>query len=185
MSGSTPSVPRAFDDERKTQDIVVRARGTFAAHRYDKTRSRAGLEGPAATAIALASGLGGRARPGSQFWPQLRGLSSSPASPPIPDPAVGGRFSDDGASGLSVVTGGAIPSHSGMSCSRCLQCGDVGSFPPPQSRTRSGQGRGSAPRHGVTLTARAVPRDRAPWRLHTPAPCRLEPRARLARASRL
>lgn len=130
----------------------------------------------------LVSGVG--TRPVESFSVRWTDLSTSPL-PLIPNPAVGGRFSDDGASGLSVVTGGAIPSHSGMSCSRCLQCGDVGSFPPPQSRTRSGQGRGSAPRHGVTLTARAVPRDRAPWRLHTLAPCRLEPRARLARASRL
>ena len=36
VSRSAPSVPRPFDDKRKTQDIVVRARGTFRAFRHDK-----------------------------------------------------------------------------------------------------------------------------------------------------
>lgn len=74
MNRSTLSVPRPFDDERKTQDIVFRVRGTFRTFRHDKARSKAGLEGPVATEIALACGLGesfacrhGRTRPVAQF----------------------------------------------------------------------------------------------------------------------
>lgn len=122
-----------FDDERQTQDIVFRACGTFTAYRYDKARSRRALKGQTVLthlcpAVSGKSSLGrAEARPGSQFWPQQRGLSSSPASPPryqIPPWVVG--LVTTARRDCLVATGGAIQSHSGMSCSEGLQGGDVG-----------------------------------------------------------